>query len=163
MAKVVIPVACPIVGEEEVQAVRDVLLSGNYTSGRKVKEFEEAFAEFVGTSRAVAVSNGTAALHIALEAMEIGEGDEVIVPPITFFASISSILYVGATPVFCDIDPDDLCLSPDSLKDVISPRTKAVMPVHLFGASAKMEPIMEIVGDHELSVLEDCAQSHGTK
>jgi len=158
-----IKVAEPIVGEEEAEAVRQVLLSGNYVSGKKVAAFEAAFAEYIGTKYAVAVSNGTSALHIALEAMGIGQGDEVIVPPLTFFATVSSVLYLGAVPVFADLDPDDLCLSPESVKDKITPRTKAILPVHLFGAAAKMDKLLETADRHGIPVLEDCAQAHGTE
>lgn len=158
-----IKVARPFVGEEEADAVRQVLLSGLFVSGKKVAEFETAFADYIGTRYAVAVSNGTAALHIALETMGIGKGDEVIVPPLTFFATISAVLYLGAIPVFADIDPDDLCLSPESAKDKITSRTKAILPVHLFGAAAKMAALGKIADQHGLPVLEDCAQAHGTE
>ena len=135
--KTIIKVAIPQVGEEEVEAVRQVLLSGQFVSGAKVEEFEKAFAEYIGVKYAVAVNSGTAALHIALQAMGIGPGDEVIVPPLTFFATVSSVLYVGAKPVFADIDYDDWCISPSSIKNVITERTKAIIPVHLFGCSCE--------------------------
>lgn len=157
-----ISVAKPMVGEEEVNAVRDVLLSGSYVSGKHVKKFEKAFAEYIGTDYAVAVSNGTAALYIALESLEVGVGDEVIVPPLTFFATISSVLARGAIPVFADIDLDDLCISPESIKKKITSRTKAILPVHLFGSAAKMEQLCEISSKKGIPVLEDCAQAHGT-
>lgn len=157
-----IPVATPQVGEQEAEAVKEVLLSGKYVSGKKVAEFEKAFADYIGTKYAIAVSSGTAALYIALDAYGIGPGDEVIVPPLTFFATVSSVLYVGAKPVFADICEDDLCLSPDSIKDVVTDKTKAVIPVHLYGAAAKMDRIMEIARSHGLVIIEDCAQAHGT-
>ena len=163
MNDTLIKVAEPIVGEEEAEAVRQVLLSGNYVSGAGVAAFEKAFAEYIGTRYAVAVSNGTSALYIALEAMGIGKGDEVIVPPLTFFATVSSVLYLGAVPVFADLDLDDLCLSPASVKDKITSRTKAILPVHLFGAAAKMDDLLDIAGRHDIPVLEDCAQAHGTE
>jgi perosamine synthetase len=163
MNEILIKVAEPIVGEEEAEAVRQVLLSGNYVSGAKVAAFEAAFADYIGTRYAVGISNGTSALHIALEAMGIGKGDEVIVPPLTFFATVSSVLYLGAVPVFADLDIDDLCLSPESVKDKITPKTRAILPVHLFGAAAKMDRLMEIAGHHGIPVLEDCAQAHGTE
>jgi len=159
----IIKVATPQVGEEEVAAVREVLLSGSYVSGIKVKEFEEKFAEYIGTKYAVAVGTGTAALFIALEALGIGKGDEVIVPPLTFFATVSSVLYLGAVPVFADLDMDDLCLSPESVEQQITAKTKAILPVHLFGAAAKMDEILDISGKHGLIVVEDCAQAHGTE
>ena len=124
--------------------------------------FEEAFARWNGSKYAVAVSSGTAALHIAMEAMGIGPGDEVIVPPLTFFATVSSVLYLGATPVFADIDADDLCLSPVSVAEVITDKTRCILPVHLFGASAKMDMLLAIAEEWRIPVLEDCAQAHGT-
>ena len=158
-----IKVAMPLVGEEEAVAVREVLLSGSYVSGDKVAEFEQRFADYIGVQHAVAVNSGTAALHIALEALCVGKGDEVIVPPLTFFASASSVLYLGAVPVFADIDLDDLCLSPKSVQEHITSRTKAMLPVHLFGAAAKMDDFMALSAEYGIPVLEDCAQAHGTE
>ncbi|MDY6953814.1 MAG: DegT/DnrJ/EryC1/StrS family aminotransferase [Thermodesulfobacteriota bacterium] len=153
----------PHVGEEEVAAVRDVLLSGRYVSGPKVEEFERRFAEFIGSRYAVAVSSGTAALHIALEALGVGKGDEVIVPPLTFFATVSSVLYLGAVPVFADIDSDDLCLSAESSENHITPKTKAIVPVHLFGAAARMDAFAALSSKYDIPIVEDCAQAHGTE
>lgn len=158
-----IKVAHPSVGEEEAQAVRDVILSGNYVSGSKVKEFEEAFAHYIGCDHAVAVNSGTAALHIALQATGVQEGDEVIVPPLTFFATVSSALYLRAVPVFADIDPEDLCLSPEDAMAKITSKTKAIIPVHLFGNAANMDGFIDISRQIEISVIEDCAQAHGTE
>ena len=158
-----IKVAMPQVGEEEVAAVREVLLSGYYASGAKVEEFERSFAEYVGVNHAVAVNSGTSALYIALEAMGIGEGDEVIVPPMTFFATVSAVLYLRAKPVFADIDQDDLCLSPGGVAKMITDKTKAILPVHLFGAAANMNALLDLAKEHGLVVLEDCAQAHGTE
>ncbi len=158
-----IQVARPFVGEEEINAVREVLLSGQYASGSRVAAFEQAFADYNGTRYAVAVSSGTAALFIALEAMGIGPGDEVIVPPLTFFATVSSVLYLGAIPVFADIDPDDLGLSCESVKEKISSKTKAVLPVHLFGAPVKMDKLTALAREEKILLLEDCAQAHGSE
>ncbi|MFC1812819.1 DegT/DnrJ/EryC1/StrS family aminotransferase [Thermodesulfobacteriota bacterium] len=158
-----IQVAKPQVGEAEVSAVREVLLSGNYASGARVEAFEKRFAEYIGANHAVAVNSGTAALHIALEAMGVGEGDEVIVPPLTFFATVSAVLYLRAVPVFADIDMDDLCLSPESTEKQISSRTKAILPVHLFGAAAKMDDFLSLSSKYGIPILEDCAQAHGTE
>jgi perosamine synthetase len=158
-----IKVSTPIVGKEEVEAVREVLLSGSYVSGQRVKSFERKFAEYIGVKHAVAVSSGTAALYIALQALGVGKGDEVIVPPLTFFATISSVLYLGAMPVFADIDADDLCLSPESVEKHTSSKTRAIIPVHLFGAAAKMGDFMAISSKHGIPILEDCAQAHGTE
>jgi perosamine synthetase len=158
-----IKVATPQVGEEEIAVVREVLLSGSYVSGAKVEEFEKRFAEYVGVDHAIAVNSGTAALHIALEVLGVGKGDEVIVPPLTFFATVSSVLYLGAVPIFADIDLDDLCLSPESTERFITSKTKAIIPVHLFGMAAKMDDFMTLSAKHSIPVLEDCAQAHGTE
>ena len=158
-----IQVAAPLVGEDEAKAVREVLLSGRYVSGLKVEAFEKAFAKYIGVQYGVAVNSGTAALHIALEALGVGRGDEVIVPPLTFFATVSSVLYLGAVPVFADIDLDGLCLSPESVLEKITPKTKAIVPVHLFGAAAKMKEFVEIGAEKGIPVLEDCAQAHGSE
>lgn len=158
-----IKVASPQVGEEEVAAVREVLLSGNYVSGARVEQFEKDFSKYIGVDYSIAVNSGTAALYIALETLGVGKGDEVIVPPLTFFATVSSVLYLGAVPVFADIDVDDLCLSPASSEERISSRTKAIIPVHLFGAAAKMDDFLILSEKYGISVLEDCAQAHGTE
>ncbi|WP_373031370.1 DegT/DnrJ/EryC1/StrS family aminotransferase [Sulfurovum sp.] len=158
-----INVATPTVSEEEVEAVRKVLLSGHYASGPIVAEFEQNFAEYVGTKFAVAVNSGTAALHIAMEAMGVGPGDEVIVPPLTFFATVSAVLYLGAKPIFADIDKDDLCLSPKSVEDHITEKTKVILPVHLFGSPAKMDDFVHLADKYSVLLLEDCAQAHGSE
>ena len=158
-----VPVARPQVDEKEISAVREVLVSGNYVAGEKVTQFEEAFSAYVGVEYAVAVNTGTAALHIALEAMGVRKGDEVIVPPMGFFATVAAVLYLGATPVFADIDPDDLCLSPEDTERKISGRTKAMVPVHLFGAAAKMDDHKVLAERSGIDLLEDCAQAHGSE
>lgn len=158
-----IEVARPQVGEEEVLAVNEVLRSGNYISGKRVDEFEKSFSEYIGVEHAVAVNSGTAALYIALDALGVKKGDEVIAPPLTFFATISSILYLGAVPVFADIDLDDLCISPSSVESCITPETKAILPVHLFGGCAKMDDLMELSETYDVPIIEDCAQAHGTE
>lgn len=157
-----IPVATPLVGEEEAAAAREVLLSGNYVSGPIVKDFEAEFAEYIGVKHAVALSSGTAALFIALEAAGVGKGDEVIVPPMTFFATVSSVLYVGAKPVFADISIDDLNILPEDVESKITSKTKAIIPVHLFGMPARMAELRAIADKHNLFLLEDCAQAHGS-
>jgi perosamine synthetase len=156
-------VAQPFVGEEEVKAAREVILSGKYISGEKVKEFEDKFADFIGTKHAVAVNSGTAALHLSLSAFGIGPGDEVIVPPLTFFSTVSSILHQNAIPVFADIDMDNYCLDPEDMKRKITRRTKAVIPVHLYGNSADMSKIINFSKTKGIKVIEDCAQAHGTE
>jgi len=159
----IISVAEPHVGNEEVDAVRDVLLSGRYASGPLVEKFEREFAAWVGTRHAVAVNSGTAALHIALESLGVEPGDEVIVPALTFFATVSSVLYVQARPVFVDIEEDDLCISVDGIRKSITPKTRAIIAVHLFGAPARINEIVTLSADHNVRVIEDCAQAHGTE
>jgi len=158
-----IRVASPQVGEEEISAVRETLLSGQYISGRRVEEFENEFAKYIGVKYAVGVSSCTAALYIAMEAIKVQEGDEVIVPPLSFFATVSSVLYHRAIPVFADIDLDDLCLSPESVTKYITSKTKAVIPVHLYGAAAKMDEFVSLADEYDIRILEDCAQAHGTE
>lgn len=158
-----VKVAQPIVGEEEVEAVKEVILSGNYVSGRKVEEFEKAFAGYIGSKYAIAVNSGTAALHIALQAVGVGEGDEVIVPPLTFFATVSCVLYLKAIPVFADIDPGSLCLSAEDTERRISSRTKAIIPVHLFGNVANMKDFVALSQQKKIPLIEDCAQAHGSE
>ena len=156
-------VSSPQVQEAEAQAVREILLSGQYVSGKKVAEFERQFAAYIGVTEAVAVNSGTAALHAALAALDIGPGDEVIVPALTFFATVASVMQQGAVPVFCDITLTDFSMSAEDLARRITPRTKAIIPVHYFGYSADMAAINKIAHKHALKVIEDCAQSHGTR
>jgi dTDP-4-amino-4,6-dideoxygalactose transaminase len=166
MVFVMIPINKPLIGEEEVQAVREVINSGILTGasiegGPKVREFESRFASFIGSKYAVAVSNGTAALHLALLAAGVGPGDEVIVPPFTFVATATAVLLVGAKPVFADINPETYNIDPENVRKVISSKTKAIIPVHLYGLPADMDPIMEIANDYNIIVIEDAAQAHG--
>jgi perosamine synthetase len=157
----VISIAKPNIGDEEKQAVMEVLDSGIIAQGPRVKAFEEAFAEMCGTAHAIATTSGTTALHVALLAHGIGEGDEVITSPFTFIASANSILYTGARPVFIDIDPKTFNMDPALIEAAVTPKTKAIMPVHLFGLSCDMKPIMEIAEKYGLVVIEDACQSHG--
>lgn len=158
-----IPIAKPQIGEEEKQAVLEVLDSGMIAQGPRVKAFEEAFAAMCGVKYAVATSSGTTALHVALLAHGIGAGDEVITSAFTFIASANSVLFTGARPVFVDIDPATFNLDPAKIEAAITPRTKAIMPVHLFGLTCDMEPLMEIAAKHGLIVIEDACQSHGAE
>ena len=158
-----IPIAKPIIDEDEISAVTAVLRSGVIAQGRKVEEFEEAFAAFIGTKYGVAVNSGTAALHIALLAHGIGEGDEVITSAFTFIATANSILFTGAKPLFADIEEETFNISPDSIPDKITRRTKAIMPIHLYGQPCDMKRIMEIAQKHGLIVIEDACQAHGAK
>jgi perosamine synthetase len=156
-----ISMAKPLMGEEEKQAVWEVLESGIIAQGPRVKAFEEAFAAMCETRFAIATSSGTTALHVALLAHQIGPGDEVITSPFTFIASANSVVYVGARPVFVDIDPRTFNLDVNQIEAAITPRTKAILPVHLFGLSCNMEAIMELAGKYNLAVIEDACQSHG--
>jgi dTDP-4-amino-4,6-dideoxygalactose transaminase len=156
-----IPIAKPFIGEEEKQAVVQVLSSGQLSQGPKVTEFEKAFAEYQGAKHGIATSNGTTALMAAMMAHGIGLGDEVIIPSFSFFATASCVLSVGARPVFADIDPVTFCLSPAAAEAAITPRTKAIMPVHLYGLPADMAAFEAICQKHGLVLLEDAAQAHG--
>ena len=161
MSEIKVPIAKPIIGDKEIENVVEVLKSGMIAQGPKVEEFEQKFAEWVGAEYGIAVNSGTAALHVALLACGIGEGDEVITTPFTFIASGNSILYTGARPVFADIDMKTYTLNPDSIEDLITEKTKAIMPVQLYGQSADMDRINEIAEKYGLIVIEDAAQAHG--
>ncbi len=156
-----IPIAKPLLGKEEIDAVTEVLSSGMIAQGPKVDEFELAFSEYTGCEYAAAVNSGTAALHIALLAYGIGKGDEVITTPFSFIATANSILYTGAKPVFADIEPDTFNIDPEKIQEKITSKTRAIMPVHLYGHPADMKAIMEIAEDKKLIVVEDACQSHG--
>ena len=155
----------PSFSEEEAEAVKTVLLSNkvNYWTGTETKKFEAEFAEYIGVDYAVASSNGTSALDLAIKALGIGPGDEVVVTPRTFIASISSVVTAGAIPVFADIDADSQNITADSISKVLTGKTKAVIVVHLAGLAADMDPIMELASDNNFFVIEDCAQAHGAK
>jgi dTDP-4-amino-4,6-dideoxygalactose transaminase len=157
----VIELACPTSGAEEAAAVLEVLGSGRFVHGPKVEAFEAAFARRHGAEHGVAVSSGTTALVALLGAHEIGPGDEVVVPAFTFFATVAAVLAVGAVPVLADIDPDTYCLDPEAARAAISPRTRAVMPVHLFGQPADMPRFEALCGERGLALFEDAAQAHG--
>ena len=148
---------------EEADAVHRVILSNrvNYWTGEECRNFEIEFSEWVGTSHAVALSNGTLALDVALNALGIGPGDEVIVTPRTFIASVSCVVTAGATPVFADVDSESGNLSAQTIAAVISSKTKAVICVHLAGWPCDMDPIMALADKHGFKVIEDCAQAHG--
>jgi len=158
-----IPIAKPIIGEDEISAVEAVLKSGIIAQGRKVEEFEGAFAQFIGTKYAIAVNSGTAALHVALLAQGIREGDEVITSSFTFIANANSILFTGAKPVFADVEEETFNIAPDSIAEKITPRTKAIMPVHLYGQPCDMRRVMKIAQEHGLIVIEDACQAHGAE
>lgn len=161
MADIKVPIAKPIIGEEEIENVVEVLKSGMIAQGPKVLEFEEKFANWVGAKYGIATNSGTSALHVALLSCGIGKGDEVITTPFTFIASANAILYTGATPVFADIDLDTYTIDPDKIEELITDKTKAILPVQLYGQAADMDKIREIAKKHDLKVIEDAAQAHG--
>ena len=156
-----IPIARPLLGDAEAEAVLAVLRSGHLAQGRVVQEFEERFAAICGVSHAIATTSGTTALHIALLAHGIGPGDEVITTSFSFIASANAALYVGARPVFADIDPETLNLDPDDVEARITTRTKAIIPVHLYGNPAALDRLRGICDRYGLVMIEDACQAHG--
>lgn len=158
-----IPVLKPSIGEEEIQSVIEVLKSGWLGLGPKTAEFEKKFAEFVGVEYAIAMNSGTAALHLAVEGLRIGQEDEVIVTPMTFISTAHVIKYVGARPVFADIEPDTMNIEPEDIVRKISARTKAIIVVHMAGHPCDMDRINEIANHHGLYVIEDAAHACGAK
>jgi perosamine synthetase len=155
-----IPPARPVIGEAEIDAAVRVLRSGMVIQGPEVAGFEQEFGEFVGGRHCVAVNSGTSALHLTLMALGFGPGDEVIVPSFSFAATANVVRLVGATPVFVDIEPGSFNLDPDAVAAAVTPRTVAIMPVHLYGLPARMDRINEIAGQNDLAVVEDAAQAH---
>jgi perosamine synthetase len=155
-----IPMAKPKMEEDEIEAVKEVMESGYLAHGPEVVAFEEEFSNYCNTGHGAAVSSGTSAIHLALAALGIGPGDEVVTTSFSFIASASPILFLGAKPVLTDIDPRTFNMDPDSLKEVITSKTRAIVPVHLYGQCADMDAILEAAGD--IAVLEDCAQAHGS-
>lgn len=158
-----INIAKPIIEQEEIDNVVEVLKSGMIAQGPKVSEFEEKFAQWIGTKYGISTSSGTTALHTALLACGIGEGDEVITVGFTFAATSNSVLYTGARPVFVDIDEDTFTMDPSKIEDAITDKTKAILVVQLYGQSADMDPILDIAHKHNLLVIEDAAQAHGAE
>lgn len=147
--------------EQMLRAVDDVFAGGHFINGPNVKALESEVARYVGVEHAVALNSGTDALHLALRALDVGPGDEVITTPFTFVATTEAIGIVGATPVFVDIDPRTYNLDTSLIEAAITPRTRAILPVHLYGCPAQMDDVMEIARRHHLAVVEDCAQSIG--
>ena len=153
----------PSYTEEEAEAVRSVLLSNavNQWTGTSVAEFEQAFAELIDVPHAIALSNGTAALEIALQAVGVGAGDEVIVTPRSFMASGSAVVRCGGVPIFADVDADSQLITPDTVAPLLSARTRAIVCVHLAGWPCDMESIRELTRNRPIALIEDCAQAHG--
>ena len=156
----IIPIAQPQVGKQEIRAVSKVLKSGALAQGKKVEQFEDAFCSAISADYCVAVNSGTSALHIALLALGIGAGDEVIVPSFTFAATANSVSLTGAKPVFVDIDPITYTIDPEKIEKAITPKTKAIQVVHLYGLPANMIKIVQISKRHNLKLIEDAAQAH---
>lgn len=160
--RVRLPIAEPVVGERELLYVAECVMTGWISSGGKfVTRFEEMFTEFCAARYAIATSSGTAALHLALLALDIGEGDDVIVPALTFIATANAVRYTGARPIFVDSEPTTWNIDPELIETALTARTKAVIPVHLYGHPAEMESILEVAARHGLSVVEDAAEAHG--
>lgn len=155
----------PSFTEKEADAVKQVVLSNkvNYWTGSECREFEKEFAAFSDCKYAVALANGTVALDLALHSLDIGEGDEVIVTPRTFLASVSSVVNAGASPVFADVDLNSQNIEVETIKEVITDKTKAIVVVHLAGMPAEMDAIMALAEQYDIKVIEDCAQAHGAK
>lgn len=156
-----IKVVDPQVGEEEKKAISDVIDSRYLAEGPVARDFEKRFSEFIGAKHVMVTSNGTTALHLAIEALGIKPGDEVITTPFTFIASSNSILFNGAIPIFADIDPLTYNIDPEKVKEKITKKTKAIMPVHIFGNPCKMDLLKEIAEENDLYIIEDACQSHG--
>jgi perosamine synthetase len=162
VSKQFIPIAHPVFAGNEKKYVNecldDVWIS---SSGRFIGAFETAFAEFCGVEHAISCNNGTSALHLALQGLDVGPGDEVIIPTLTYVATANAVRYCGATPVLVDSEPRTMSIDPARIEERITARTRAILPVHLYGHPADMQPILDIAGRHGLSVLEDAAESHG--
>jgi perosamine synthetase len=158
-----IPLSAPDITDAEIEAVTAVLRTGRLSLGPKLEEFEQAMAQYIGVPHAVGVSSGTAGLHLCIRALDIGEGDEVIVPSFTFIAAANAIRYERATPVFVDIESATLNLDPAKIEAAISPQTRAIIGVHTFGVPADMEAILEIAERHHLLVIEDACEAIGAE
>lgn len=156
---VFLPFSPPAITEQEVDAVVDILRSNWITTGPKTKHFEEEFAQYIDAEGALALNSCTAGLHLALKTLDIGPGDEVITTPMTFCSSVNVIEHVGARPVLVDIEPDILTLDPLQVADAITPRTRAIMPVHYAGHPADMDPLLDLARKHDLSMIEDAAHA----
>jgi perosamine synthetase len=159
-----IPISQPSIGKKEIEYVTDAVKSGWVSSlGKYINLFEESFASYCGTRYAVATSNGTTALHLTLVSLGITSDDEVIIPDLTFIATANAVKYIGAKVVTVDIEEDTLCISPNSIERSITPKTKAIVAVHLYGHPANMEEINKIAKKHNLFVVEDAAEAHGAE
>lgn len=158
-----IPISKPLLDETEIKNVIEVLKSGMLASGAEVNNFENAFADYIGTKYAIATTSGTTALDIVLKALDIRSGDEVIVPDFTFISTANAVLFQNARPVFVDIDEETFAIDPGNVIEKISSKTKAIIGVHLFGHPFDVKAIREICEDYNLFLVEDCAQAHGAE
>jgi perosamine synthetase len=159
-----IPVSKPTITSEDVRLVTDAVSSGWVSSqGAYIERFEREFADFCGVRHCVATSNGTVAIHLALKVLNIGRGDEVIVPDLTFVATANSVILAEATPVIADVRLSDWCLDPKSVESLITPRTRAIIPVHLFGHPAAMDELRTLAQKYDLKIIEDAAEAHGAE
>ncbi len=159
-----IPISEPSITDKEISYVLDAVKSGWVSSlGPYINEFENKFAEFVGTKYALTAANGTVALHLSLVSLGIKSGDEVIVPDLTFIATANAVTYIGAKPVFADVNPNTWCIDPEDIRKKITSKTKAIIPVHLYGHPADMDAINEIAKQYGLYVIEDAAEAHGAE
>lgn len=158
-----IPIAKPLLGREELEAIREVFESAELVQGKKVGQFEEGFAEYIGVKYAVCVLNGTIGLDLALKALNLGPGDEVVTSAFSFVASSNCALYQGAKPVFADIDTKTFNIDPLDVVNKITTKTRAILPVHMFGQPADMQELEEIAEDNKIALIEDAAQAHGAE
>ena len=158
-----ISIAKPLIDNAEIDAVSEVMKSGNIAEGNKVLQFEKLFRDFIGVNNAIAVNSGTSALQLALKAANVGPGDEVITSSFSFIATANSILYSGGKPIFADISYDSYNIDPDQVQNKITPRTKAILPVHLYGHPAEMNALQDLAQDHNLAIIEDACQAHGAE
>lgn len=163
MARREVPFARPAIGQEEIDAVTDTLRSGWITLGPRTKRFEQDFAKYLGVPEALALSSGTAGLHLAFVALGLGSGDEVIVPTYTFASTAISVMHVGAKPVLVDVEPRTLTLASDAVERALTPRTKAIVPVHLAGTACDMGPLLELARHRGIAVVEDAAHALPTR
>ncbi|MHA1415399.1 MAG: DegT/DnrJ/EryC1/StrS family aminotransferase [Candidatus Heimdallarchaeaceae archaeon] len=158
-----IPVVDVNINEKELEAVKKVIESKYLVEGKNAREFEKKFAKFTGAKYVTTVVNGTAALHLAMTALDIGPGDEVITTPFTFIASSNAILFNGGVPIFVDVDKETFNIDPEKIEEAITEKTKAILPVHIFGNPCDMKAISDIAEDHNLIIIEDCAQAHDAR
>ena len=158
-----IPISKPVFGEEEIKAAKEVLTSGFVAQGEKVEEFEREFAYYINVNHAIAFANGTIALDVALKALGIKQGDEVIVPSFSFISTANSILFQGAKPIFADVEERTSNINPDDVLEKLTDKTKAIIGVHLFGHPFDIKAVQEICEDYNLILIEDCAQAHGAE